>query len=288
MRGNRPCPIFRRWSGSSSIISSRRPPGSPPRRPSSGASPGIRPRRSAISGSTSSGSTSICLLPLSLVFSLFLMSQGIVQNFKPYVRRGRRERRPATRTRPRRPDHRPGPGGLASRHQDARDERRRLFQRQRRPSLRESDAPLELPPDALHLPHPERPDLLPRAEGQEPEARLGRLERHGHPLSGRGARLLAGRKRRQSPPAGPRRRPGRRQHGRKGGPVRHFRFQPVRHRHDGGLLRRGQFHARFLHAAGRAGPARSTSSSARSSSAASAPGFTGCSSSSSWPSSSPA
>ena len=47
--------------------------------------------------------------------------------------------------------------------------------------------------------------------------------------------------------------PGRRhvgrQHGRQGDALRHRRLGPVRHHHHAGLLRRGQRHARLLHAA---------------------------------------
>ena len=42
----------------------------------------------------------------------------------------------------------------------------------------------------------------------------------------------------------------RRQHGRQGGPLRHRRLGPVRRHHHGRLLRRGQRHARQLHALG--------------------------------------
>ena len=45
----------------------------------------------------------------------------------------------------RHPDHRPGPGRLHGAHQAARYQRRRLLQRQRRPSLREPDWPDEFP-----------------------------------------------------------------------------------------------------------------------------------------------
>ena len=48
---------------------------------------------------------------------------------------------------------------------------------------------------------------------------------------------------------------GRREHGGEGGPLRDLQLRPVRHRDHGRLLRRGEFDARFLHAAGRAGPA---------------------------------
>ena len=50
-------------------------------------------------------------------------------------------------------------------------------------------------------------------------------------------------------------RPHRRQHGRQGSPLRHRRLGAVRGHHHGGLLRRGQRHARFVHRARRHDPA---------------------------------
>ena len=52
-----------------------------------------------------------------------------------------------------------------------------------------------------------------------------------------------------------RRRSGRRQHGRQGGPLRHRRLGAVRRDHHRRLVRRGQRHARQLHAARRHDPA---------------------------------
>ena len=75
----------------------------------------------------------------------------------------------------------------------------------------------------------------------------------------------------------------RRQHGGQGGPLRHRRLRAVRRDHDRGVLRRGQRHARLLHRARRHDPADQHRSSARSSSAASAPASTACCSSSSSP-----
>ncbi len=70
-------------------------------------------------------------------------------------------------------------------------------------------------------------------------------------VPGQPAGLLAGGKPgKQTFPDG-RRLPGR-QHGRQGGPFRRVQFRPVRHRDDRRHLRRRQFHARFLHPAGRA------------------------------------
>ena len=100
-------------------------------------------------------------------------------------------------------------------------------------------------------------------------------------LAGDGHRLL-GRGRRQSRlRRAPRRQhaeraAGRRQHGRQGGPLRHRQLGALRHHHDRRLVRRRQLHARQLHAARRPGAAWSTSCSARSSSAASAPVSTAC------------
>ena len=77
----------------------------------------------------------------------------------------------------------------------------------------------------------------------------------------------------------------RRQHGGQGGPLRHPRLLAVHRGHDRRFVRRGQHHARQPDAARRARSRCSTSSSARSCSAASARACTACSSTSSWPSS---
>jgi K+-transporting ATPase ATPase A chain len=107
------------------------------------------------------------LLPLCAVFAIFLVSQGMIQNFDAYTKAATLGRHGA--------DHRAGPDGLAGRHQDARHERRRLHECQRRASLRKSDAAVELHPDALDLRDRQRIDLLPRPHGEEPGARLGRV-----------------------------------------------------------------------------------------------------------------
>ena len=182
-----------------STISPRRPRASPSPRPWCAASPARRRRRSATSGSIWSASTYYLLVPICIVFALVLVSQGMIQNFKPYTvaktlepytiqvpedRRRRQARHGADgQTRDGGPsrghaDDRAGADGLPDRHQDARHQRRRLHQRQRRPSLREPDPALEFPPDALDLRDPERPDLLPRPDGEEPAPRLGGVGRH--------------------------------------------------------------------------------------------------------------
>ena len=74
-----------------------------------------------------------------------------------------------------RAEHRARPDGVADRDQNARHQRRRICERQCGASVRESDAALEFHPDALDFLHRQRTDLLPRPDGEEPEARLDGL-----------------------------------------------------------------------------------------------------------------
>ena len=91
------------------------------------------------------------LLPIAIVGALFLVSQGVVQNLKPYdtvqTVEGAKQ------------IDRAGAGRVAGNHQAVRHQRRRLLQRQQRASVREPDAALELPGDVRHLRHLVRPDL---------------------------------------------------------------------------------------------------------------------------------
>ncbi len=186
------------------------------------------------------------LLPLCLLYAVFLVSQGMIQNFKPY------ETRPARRADDRGvADHRAGADGLAGGDQDARDQRGRVHQRQRRPPVREPDAAVQFPPDLLDLPDPERPHLLPGTHGEESEARLVGVERDGRPVPGGRPPLLVGGRRGKPPAARAGGGSGRREHGGEGGPLRDLLLRPVRHRDHGRLLRRGELDARFLHAARR-------------------------------------
>ncbi len=138
------------------------------------------------------------LLPICLIFAVVLVSQGMIQNFKPYdtvkltesfttqvakvddkgnpvldatgqTGDGRQEDRHA--------NDRAGSDGLADRDQNARNKWRRLCERERGASVRKSDAAFELPPDVLDLRHPERAHLLPRPNGEEPRATAGRCGR---------------------------------------------------------------------------------------------------------------
>ena len=94
------------------------------------------------------------LLPACIVYALVLVSQGVVQNFRPYdtvktgrtaagadespTETGRRARRQAGDGHSHRPGYRAGPGRFAGSDQDAGHERRRILQRQQRASFRES------------------------------------------------------------------------------------------------------------------------------------------------------
>ena len=102
------------------------------------------------------------LLPFCLVGALLLVSQGVVQNLRPYDTR----RQPDSMPRAARVSHtadRPGAGRLAGNHQRVGHQRRRVLQRQQRPPVREPDAALQLPRDVRDLRDLGRPDLHARA-----------------------------------------------------------------------------------------------------------------------------
>ena len=71
-------------------------------------------------------------------------------------------------------NHRPRPDGLAGRDQDARHQRRRLHQRQRRPAVRKPHAALQFHPDALDLRHRQRTHLVSRANPRKTRPTAGR------------------------------------------------------------------------------------------------------------------
>ena len=140
-------------------------------------------------------------------------------------------------------DHRGRPGRLADRHQDARHQRRRLLQRQRRASVREPDRAVELRADDLDLRARRGADQRVRPHGRQPAPGLGHPRRHGRAVHRRRRRLLLGRSARQR--RAQRARPDRRQHGGQGGPLRHRRLRAVRRHHHRRLVRRRQRHARL-------------------------------------------
>ena len=85
-----------------------------------------------------------CCCPVCLVGALFLVSQGVVQNFKPYATAELIEPQTVQVTGLRRQNHhadrhatghRARAGRLAGSHQGIRHQRRRILQRQQRPSV---------------------------------------------------------------------------------------------------------------------------------------------------------
>ena len=164
------------------------------------------------------------LLPICIVGALVLVSQGVVQNLRPYdkvavidpqtVTTADAAGKPQTQV-VERADDRAGPGRLAGNHQAVRHQRRRLLQRQQRASVREPDAADELPRDVRHLRDLGRPHLHARQHDRLAQARLGRLGRDGVPVPrrrddgvlGGGARQSAAdrRRRRSDRDARPRR-----------------------------------------------------------------------------------
>ena len=185
-------------------------------------------------------------------------------------------------------DHRLRADRLAGVHQGAGQQRRRLPQRQLRPSVREPDPADELARDVRHPAAAVRADLHVRAVRRQPAPGLDDLRGHG---GGPARRLGRGDEPRvpRQPALPDDRRPGPRQHGGQGDPVRVRPRRPVR-----GGRRPARAPARST--PGTTAPSRSpgssrssTWSSARSRRAGSAPGCTGCSSSArSWRCSSPA
>ena len=210
------------------------------------------------------------LLPFCIVGALALVSQGVVQNLRPYdkvdgPRSADRDRagcgRQAADTGRGRADHRTGACRLAGNHQGVRHQRRRLHERQQRAPVREPDAAVELLRDGLHLRDLGGAHLHARTDDRIAQARLGGLGRHGVPVSGRRDDGLLGGSARE--PAAHRRgrRPdgecarARRQHGRQGVPLRHRQLGALCDGHDRRELRRDQRLARLVHAARRPGAA---------------------------------
>ena len=95
------------------------------------------------------------------------------------------------------PDHRHRPGRLADRDQDARHQRRRLLQRQRRASVREPDRGREPPADGLDLRPRRRAHQRLRPHDRRRAPGLGDPRRDGRPLHRRRRRHLLGRGERQ-------------------------------------------------------------------------------------------
>ena len=126
------------------------------------------------------------LLPICAVYAVVLVSQGMIQNFKPFDTaaltepvHAQVEKKNDKGETVKGPDgkavmedqvtdtqiDRARADGFADRDQDAWHKRRRLYQRQRRAALREPNAVLEFPPNPVDLRDSERFDLLSRPHG---------------------------------------------------------------------------------------------------------------------------
>ena len=188
------------------------------------------------------------LLPASVVLALFLMSQGVVENFKPYTRTA--------------PVAAAGPQTIAQGPAASQVAIKMLgtngggFFNANAAHPYENPTPLSSFIQLLAI------FLIPAGLTYHLGRQVGNrrhgwadLDRHGDPVSRLDARLLAGGERRQSEAGGHRRGSRRREHGGQGSSFRRRGLQPVRRRHDLGFVRRGQRDARFLHPARRAGAA---------------------------------
>ena len=131
------------------------------------------------------------LLPISFVFALLFVSQGMIQNLAPYLEVADPGGRQA--------DDRDGAGRLAGGDQAARDERRRLLQRQRLASLREPEPAHELPLDVPHLRDPGRPHLHASAGWRRTRSRAGRSSARWRSCSSPASPSPTGRRRSGNP-----------------------------------------------------------------------------------------
>ena len=129
------------------------------------------------------------LIPICVPYALFLVWQGIPQTLGALCRRDDARRRQAA--------HRGRTGRLANRHQDAWHQWRRLLQRQRFASVRESHRAVELRADHLDLRARRGAHQRVRSHGRQSAARLGRPRRHGRAVHRRRYLLLLGRSPRQ-------------------------------------------------------------------------------------------
>ena len=155
--------------------------------------------------------TLFVLLPISAVLALVLVAQGMPQTLAAAV--------DATTLEGARQTIATGPVASPGRDQDARHQRRRLLQRQRRASVREPDGDRQLPADAVDLRPRRGAHQRLRPHGRQRAPGLGDPRGDGAAVPRRRHGRLLGRGGRQ--PARPRPRDRRRQHGGQGGPLRH-------------------------------------------------------------------
>ena len=145
---------------------------------------------SAISGSISRAARSTSCIPICVPYALVPGLAGHAADARRLTSTRRRSKAPS----------RPSPSGpVASqnRDQDAGHQWRRLFQRQLRAPVRESDRVVELRADDLDLRARGGADQCVRPHGRRPAPGLGHLRRHGRAVPRRRHRLLCGRSARQ-------------------------------------------------------------------------------------------
>ena len=136
------------------------------------------------------------LLPFCAVGALLLVSQGVVQNLKPYDRVHLLDSFDDNRND--RADDCPRAGRLAGDDQAVGHQRRRLLQRQQRAPLREPHSILELHPDVRHLCDIRWAHYHAWPHDWFAAAWLGGVVCHGDALSRGRDRCLLGRSRRES------------------------------------------------------------------------------------------
>ena len=186
--------------------------------------PAIR-RPSATSGSTSCAACVRVLLPLAIVLAVVLVSQGAIQTLRGPETVTTLEQ--ATQSIP------GGPFASQEAIKELGTNGGGTLNANSAHALRQPERLHQPAADGRHPAHPVRPHLRLRADGQGPEAGLGRvrrdvpavgrLRRPGHRL--RGGRQPVGRRPRRQRHPGGHRRAGRRQHGGQGGPLRAGRLR---------------------------------------------------------------
>ncbi len=193
------------------------------------------------------------LLPICVVGALLLVSQGVVQNLRPYDK--------VTLLEPHQVPHlgddgKPAVDASGKPVMDTVTEQTiaqgpvasqeiikqfgtnggGFFNANSCPPVREPDAVLQLHRDVRHLRHQRRAHLHAGSHDRLAASRLGGMGRDGHSFLVRSHGCLLGRSSRQS--AAGRRRPAclghaaRRQHGRQGSPLRHCQYRIVGDRYD--------------------------------------------------------
>ena len=141
-------------------------------------------------------STLWILLPMCLVYSLVLVSQGVIQNFKPYdtvklvepqqVQKIGQDGKPVLASGRKTchgyrgpTDDRARARRVSGSHQDAGNERRRIYECQQRAPIRKSHALQQFPGDAFDLHHSCWSHVHAGTNGRVAAARMGNICRYG-------------------------------------------------------------------------------------------------------------